>query len=264
MVEMECNGVQLTYQQAGEGEPVVLIHGWTMSQELWRQQVPALAKSHRVITYDLRGHGRSEKPAAGPYDLPTFAKDLERLLAGLGVERTALVGWSMGASVAVAFAAQHPERVRRLVLVAGTPLLVAKPDFPHALPPEQARAFAERLSQDYGEAMRAFVDMMLPDSDDAELRRWIHGVTQQTNGQIAAAILEIAGTTDTRPWVRGVSVPTLVLHGERDSVCLPDAARYYAETIPDARLHLFEGAGHCPFLTQAEAFNRELIAFLSA
>ncbi len=111
------SGLDLHYQQVGEGPDVVMVHGITGNLAVWHLHiVPALCESFRVLTYDLRGHGYSGTPATG-YSADDMADDLLELLDGLGLERPAVVGHSYGADIALYFAARHPDRVTQVVAI---------------------------------------------------------------------------------------------------------------------------------------------------
>ena len=111
-----ANGVRLHYLAAGEGPPLMLLHGWPVSAEMWRRVIPALAKTRTVIAPDMRGSGYSDKPPTG-YDKATLAKDVQALMAGLGFKRYAVAGHDIGGMVAYALAAQFRAEVEKLVIV---------------------------------------------------------------------------------------------------------------------------------------------------
>src|SRR4051812_34655511 len=114
--EMTIHGHRVAFQQAGEGPVLLLVHGITSSADAWREVMPALAESHRVIAPDLLGHGRSAKPR-GDYSLGAYASGVRDLLTALGHDSATVVGHSLGGGVAMQFAYQFPERCDRLVLV---------------------------------------------------------------------------------------------------------------------------------------------------
>ncbi|HWT37896.1 MAG TPA: alpha/beta fold hydrolase, partial [Paraburkholderia sp.] len=115
-----ANGIRQHYVEAGEGAPVVLLHGFPETHHAWRHQIPVLAERYRVIAPDLRGYGETDKPASG-YDKRTMANDLRALLRELSIERVALVGHDRGARVATRFAKDHPDVVDRLVVMDNVP-----------------------------------------------------------------------------------------------------------------------------------------------
>jgi pimeloyl-ACP methyl ester carboxylesterase len=112
----EVNGVRIHYLISGEGEPVVLLHGYAQNSHMWRPLIPELAKTHTVIAPDLRGFGDSSKPEGG-YDKQTMARDIHALVESLGYSRIGIVGHDIGLMVAYAYAAQYPSEVDRVVLM---------------------------------------------------------------------------------------------------------------------------------------------------
>lgn len=121
------NNIQLHYLFAGQGDPVVLLHGWPETSYTWRKVMPELAKHYTVIAPDLRGLGDSERPASG-YDKQTVAEDIYQLVRSLGFEQIFLVGHDYGGSTAYVFTAEHPEMVRRLIVIECAPAGLAEGD----------------------------------------------------------------------------------------------------------------------------------------
>ncbi len=124
-MRMKVNDVELYYERYGDGEPVIFSHGWLDDCSVWNPQAATIAKDHTVILYDLRGHGRSEKPT-GDYSVQTLADDLNSLIQELKLEKVTLVGFSLGSMLSLVFTLQNPGKVSRLVLVgaaAKTPTL---------------------------------------------------------------------------------------------------------------------------------------------
>lgn len=114
--DAHVNGVTIHYTMAGQGSPVVLLHGYAQTSHMWLPAMAELAKSHTVIAPDLRGAGQSEKPLSG-YDKMTMAQDIHALVQSLGYERVAIVGHDIGLMVAYAYAAQYPSETTRVVLM---------------------------------------------------------------------------------------------------------------------------------------------------
>lgn len=150
---MELNGVRYHVEQYGEGEPLLLLHGFTGSADTWRPLHP-FWRRFRLIAADLLGHGRTEAPKdARRYRIERAADDLAALLDKLGVEKANVVGYSMGGRLALTFAMLHPHRVRRLVLESSSPGL--QTDAERRARREADEALAQRIEQ---EGVRAFVD----------------------------------------------------------------------------------------------------------
>jgi pimeloyl-[acyl-carrier protein] methyl ester esterase len=262
-MEMQGNGIRLVYELAGAGDAVTLVHGLAASRVVFRSLAEQLANEYRVLRYDLRGHGESDKPRDDDFSFEAHVADLAALLDGLSIQRTSLVGWSMGASIAVAFAALHPERVERLVLLSATPSLVQQPDFPFAMPPEQREFALAAASQDFDGFIHQFIQMVLPESVDPAQHEALLGPARQAGAGVYCAIMRQVAAHDIRPWLEGLRAPTLVLHGEQDMLCPPQAGSFLADRISGAAFQLVPGAGHAPFVTRPEAVHPEVMRFLA-
>lgn len=274
-------GGRLAYQELGAGPPVVLVHGWSLSSAVFTDLAAALARRHRVIAPDLRGHGASD-PA--PYTLADLAQDLGLLLERLDLQQAALLGWSLGGQVALAALGKGlsvgserlsvgldtpdaRDRLTRLILVSSTPRFTAGDDWPHGLPAQHLAVLAHRVRRDPARALARFFDDLLgPDERDPALRARVAAVRAGTplpDAAAAQAGLDVLAATDLRPVLAGISLPTLVLHGEADPICPAGAGRALAAAIPGARLALLPGAGHVPFLSRPDAFAAALDPFLA-
>ncbi|MBF5082349.1 alpha/beta fold hydrolase [Quadrisphaera sp. INWT6] len=255
----------------GTGRPVVLLHGWPLSGESWSEQVPALAEAgYRVITYDRRGFGRSDKPSSG-YDYDTFASDLHTLLEKLDVEDATLVGFSMGGGeVARYFTKYDPQRLRSVVFAAAVPPYMAKtednPDGP--LTPELAEEMESKLKDDEATFYDGFVTAFF--SVDGELkvteaqRQDALALTRQADKKAALKAMEAFGTTDFRQDLTHVNIPTLVIHGDGDgTVPFEGSGARTHQAILGSKLHVIAGAPHGCNVSHASEFNRVLLDFLA-
>ncbi len=261
---LEKAGKKLFYEVHGQGEPTLLfVHGWMGSSSVWREQIPYLAKNNRVVTFDLTGYGQSSRPDGLTYTPEVWLDDIDILIEHLKLDQPTLVGWSMGGAIGIVYSVTRPDALSKLVLVASTPLLVAPPDvFEAAIPPEAAQQLLGAMQGDFSAGARGFVEMMLPEPDSEALKDELHAITQQTTAPIALESVGSAGTADLRPMLDQVKIPTLIMHGEADAVCSPKAAECLAEMIPDTQMQIFPGKGHVPFLTDSQAFNERLAAFI--
>ncbi len=262
---------RLHVDDTGSGRPVVLIHGWPLSAEAWGDQVGALRDAgYRVVAYDRRGFGRSDKPAGG-YDYDTLADDLARLLDERDLRDATLVGFSMGGGEVARYIARHGEaRLRSVVFAAAVPPYLLKtadnPDGP--LPPEHARQLEADLRADRD----AFFEQFTRDffSVDGELkvserqRQDAIRLCAQSGEAAALGCMQAWATTDFRQDLRAVTVPTLVLHGDGDAtVPLEGSGQRTHAAIAHSELQVLPGAPHGCNASHAEAFNQALLRFLS-
>ncbi len=245
----------------GNGPPLVLVHGWSMSGRFFRRQLPDLAASRQVIVPDLRGHGRSEKVLHG-HTVPTYAADLTAILAGLGVERPVLVGWSMGAMVGYEFLRRNgPRSLSGIVIVDQPPSDFAWEGYEFGgFTLAALGEMCEQIQTDQAGLVAEFVQLMLhqPDSDTVG---WMTAEILQVPPAIAGAILVDQTLRDYRDFLPQIQVPALVLFGEDDKLTSPRAGEYIAASIPQAKLRTFANSSHCPFWEEADGFNRAVSEF---
>ncbi|MGW1227567.1 alpha/beta fold hydrolase [Streptomyces sp. NPDC002530] len=257
---------ELFYESAGEGPPVVLLHGGMLDLNMWDEQFSWLAAlGHRVIRYDARGHGRSST-VAGDY---AHHDDLHALLVHLNIPRATLIGLSLGARTAVDMAIAHPEAASALVLaspgVSGRPF--TDPYVAHHTAQQMAAmgdpdGGAERFVEHF---LRMWVDgpHREPSQVSRELRERMRAsaaanVVRHARG-LGAGIPKEVGAADR---LAALGVPTLVLDGELDSSDISSNAQAITQTVPGARRQRFTSAAHMINLENKEPFNRAVKSFL--
>jgi pimeloyl-ACP methyl ester carboxylesterase len=262
MTHANVNGIEIYYREAGDGFPVVLVHGYTGNSRNWALTVPALRDRFRTISVDLRGHGSSAKPTSREdYALSLMADDVHGLLEQLDVRECYLAGHSMGGGVAMRLILAYPELFRALVLVDTSAS-------PQDLPRTKMREALLRIAKEQG--MEAAFEAQLQMDPAASEIRSIPGALEIWREQFLMTSLEayiycadaMAERESLLDDLSQVAVPALVVCGERDEPFL-DPSRLMHEAIPGSELVIVAGAGHSPqFETPAE-FNRVLTGFLS-
>lgn len=254
-------GVRIRVRRTGTGHPVILLHGLMATGELWYQQEGLTAGDHQVIVPDLRGHGGSDKPADG-YAMEDFASDIDAVLSAMHVERADVVGWSMGAAIAMHYAASRPFRVDRLVLLSGTPMMVNREGFEHALPFGALRPLLHGLATDYPAAAEEYAQLVGTPESDAAVVDFLSHMALQSNGASALAAILGVGCGDHRAAAAKVSAPALVVHGNQDLSVPLAAGRWVAEHIPGAKFEVVSGAGHALPLARPDEVTTALRTFL--
>ncbi len=259
------SGISIHYEGSGTGRPLVLVHGWATSGVVWRFQQP-LAEACRLITVDLRGHGRSGSPLSG-YGLTELTDDLASLFDELSLQDAVLLGWSLGAQVVLAAFPYLRERLTGLVLVGGTPRFTLAEGYEDGHPPSEPRGMGVGVRRDFQKTMGGFFRRMfapgeLSREQENRIAREIVIPGRLPEPSVALATLDILSTADLRAMLPAVDRPVLLIHGENDTICLPGASRYMAQHLPDARLVELQGTGHAPFLSRPDEFNRILSGFL--
>ena len=257
------DGVRLHYELHGQGQPtLVFIHGWLTSGDLWRHQVAEFAPDHRILTFDLRGFGRSDTPDV-QYTFALFADDLRWMLNELGITKPVLIGWSKGVSIALVYAATYPDDVAGLVLIGGGPKFVNTDEFTHGITQDMFDNLAAAFEADYSASARNFVEVCMPESDDEALKTWLHEMALLTPSWVALNSIRNDSREDLRQLLPNIPARTLICCGTRDTICPPGGSEYMHDHMPNATLHLFDGLGHSPYLTDVVAFNAILRDFLA-
>lgn len=258
-------GEQLWYEDEGAGCPVVLVHGWCMSSAVWKYQYEGLKGSFRLLAPDLRGHGRSQE-TSGQLDFDSFAEDLVDFFDALDLARGVLVGWSMGAQIALQASAGLSRRLAGMVLVSATPCFTTAEDFPYALARNEANGMRLKVQRNKERALTGFYTRMFAEGEldvhsaATEINQLLSEITSPDTAAALEA-LDVLSEADMRPLLSAVAVPTLILNGGQDQICLPQASSYLKDHISGAEQIVYPHCGHAPFLTHHEQFNADLICF---
>jgi pimeloyl-ACP methyl ester carboxylesterase len=270
---IRLHGHEVVFHDEGRGDAIVLVHGLAGSAATWREAMPLLARTHRVIAPDLLGHGESAKPR-GDYSLGAYASGIRDLLVAVGVEQATFVGHSLGGGIAMQLAYQFPERCERLVLVASgglgrdvSPLLKAfsVPGAEYVLPVvlhprlhgllDGARNVVGRTGLGHGAVFDELWHSYSRLTDARAQRAFIHTIRSviDVRGQRVSALDRL---------YLARKVPTLLMWGDRDVVIPVSHARSAHAAIPGSRLEVIEGAGHMLPIGHAARFSRVLLDFI--
>jgi pimeloyl-ACP methyl ester carboxylesterase len=252
------NGVKLYYEEQGAGEPVLFIHGLGSSGQDWEVQTAAFSPHYRVITYDLRGHGRSDKPA-GPYSMTQFAGDAAALLQALGVTSAHVVGLSLGGGVAFQLAVDQPSLVRSLTIVNSAPEMVPR-TFKEKFGIWQRLAIVRLMGLPKMAAVLS--SRLFPDPNHEHLRQmFTERFAQNEQPAYLASLHALIGWSVTAR-LGEIKCPTLVITADQDytPVALKEA---YVAKMPNARLTVIANAHHATPMERPEAFNAALAEFLA-
>ena len=251
--------VALKYVEAGQGTPVVLLHGFPLNGAIWRDQVTVLSTQYRVIVPDLRGHGGSPAPA-GVYEMGLMARDVFALLDTLGVTKAVFLGHSMGGYVALAGLKLAPERYLGLGLVAsqtGADTEEGKQGrFKTAdkVAAEGAKVVADAIGA------KVFAPDLSPDSPIVAQVRQIMLATKPDG--IVGTLKGMAARSDSGELLAAANLPVLILAGGKDQIIPIAKAQAIAASVKTATLATLDGAGHMPMLEQPEATTKAIQEFL--
>ncbi len=266
-----ADGTHLAVATLGDGSPVVRAPVWMSHVEhdwrttIWREVLTALVGAHRLVRYDARGTGLSDRDVEISFE--AAVSDLEAVIDMLGLERFALLGMSQGAAVSIAYAARHPERVSRLVLAGGYArgALVVTPERAAAV-----EAMATLVSESWGSDNPAFRQLFtslgFPDATTAQIHEINELQRVSASGETAARVLKMLAHVDVSAELAQVRAPTLVLHSRDDAWIPAERSREIARGIPGARFHEIAGANHVvlPQGPHFDSYIATVLAFLAS
>jgi pimeloyl-ACP methyl ester carboxylesterase len=266
------NGTEIYYEVAGEGEPVVLIPGLGIDHTYYAHAIPQLAKFTKVIALDLRGIGQSAKPK-GPYTTELWGEDLNALLEFLGEKQAHVVGSSMGGRVALELVVRHPDKVKSLVLVA----VFSELDKALEINFRMRMKIVEQLG--IGEVLRDHVTLWTLSRAFIETERGkvaLEGLLAGLNKNTPELYLEFLrailrfgkrlpgqnGEATFTQRLPGISVPTLLMVGDKDLLCPPELMQKMAALMPNSELVVLKECGHITFVEKPEECSRLIVEFI--
>lgn len=266
MPVIQCNGADLYYEDHGDGQPIVFLHGATAGLRYFEPQLMELSNEYRTVAFDFRGHGRSEKTELG-YTVSQHARDLRAFLDHLNLDDVVIVGWSMGAIVSWEYVDQFgTDRVRALVDVDMEPSPVKREDYDYGSHDvEELREVFTSIQTDPLELLDQQAEAMLKEPPSREVRTMIVDEGSRTPPSIQGAmLLGLWLSPDYRDVLSAVDVPTLVCAGADEKWRSTESVKYAAELLPDSRFELFEDSGHCITVEEPERFNQIVSDFVNS
>lgn len=250
--------------------PLVFLHGWGTTSGIWQEQINFFSPRWLVLAPDYFCQGPGTLPLSSePLSLENLAEALFSFCQAQALPYLHLVGWSLGSMIALEFAWRFPSLLRSLTLVAGTPKFISDDSFPYGLPKAELRLLRKRLLQNKLFAFTTFHQLLFTEQEkkrEIMLRvRDLFRTNQQISDQRLIESLAILEQADLRPILPDIpsSLPILIIHGENDQVCLPDASSFFHQAFPSSQLVIFPQCGHLPFITYQAKFNQLLDRFLT-
>ena len=261
MPHIDVNGIRMYYEIHGQGDPLFLIMGLRRNAEWWYRQTPFLSEHFKVIAFDNRGAGRSDKPKMD-YSIRLFADDTAALMEALKIKKANVLGISMGGYIAQELAINYPDKVRRLILgctscggkraVLMSQEIKKKFEAVEGLTPEEILNnnmdiyFSDEFIQEHPEKIEEFMEISFRHPQPPEF----------FDRQFAACLKH-----DTADRLHIISVPTLIMAGDDDPLVPSENSQILKDLMPAAELFFFPGLRHCFFIEAATAFNEKAVAF---
>lgn len=260
---VETEQARTRFIDVGEGPPVVLLHGFASSLNVWDTVVPALAENHRVLALDLKGFGWSNRPE-GDYSPAAQARLVWEFLEERGVDQTAVVAHSWGASVALQMALEQPERIERIALYDAW---VYAEQLPSTFIWARAGGIGEMLFGLFYKERPADKTALAFYDDSYVTYEFVEEIKSQMArpGTTAAALEAVRGQRyeDVQHTYSAVDVPVLLLWGREDKVTTLDMGERLVRQLPDAELVVYPRCGHFPMIEAVHASNQDLVDFLT-
>lgn len=265
------NPIRIYYNDYGTGTPIILIHGWPLSNEMWEYQINDLVNNgNRVIAYDRRGFGKSSKPWDG-YDYDSMTDDLKALIDELKLEDITLIGFSMGGGEVVRYFSRHGGKgVSKVVLISSvTPYMLKTETNPYGVPQDIFDEISEKMQQDrigflddFGKTF--FGVSWISNTISTSLLNYYIMLCSFASPRATQECAKAFATTDFRNEMHTINVPTLIIHGDADKTVPIEATSHEAvKVITNSNLIIYEDAPHGIFYTEKERLNADLVAFLN-
>ena len=262
----------LYYEDLGNGEPVVFIHGWPLTHAMWEYQVTPLREAgYRCIAYDRRGFGKSDQSLA-TYNYDALADDLKSLLEELNLQNVTLVGFSMGGGEVVRYCSKYNcERISKIVLVSSVvPYMLKTEDNPEGTPLEVFQDFDDKIREDRPAFLQTFGKQFygtnfLSHPVSQGILDWTFSLAADASQKATLECMKAFAQTDFRDELSSITVPVLIIHGDADkTVPIKAAGEKAASLIPSAVYKVYNGAPHGLFITEKQRLANDLVSFIAS
>jgi pimeloyl-ACP methyl ester carboxylesterase len=252
-MKLKANDVELYYKEKGKGSPIVFVHGWMEDYSTWNSQIEYFSKNHRAIAYDQRGHGRSDKPKKG-YSIQTLSDDLYNFTQKLNIGQFTLVGHSMGGMTAMVFALDHPDKVSKLVLVgtgakSAASMRIILWALIHALP--------------YSTFTDGSADFKYYKPSESIKAEAVERALRTPKYAACECLKEFSTYYDIRDRVSSITVPTLIIVGDKDTATPVKMSRYLRQQIEGSKLAIIPDSKHMPMIDDADMVNEVIDEFIN-
>jgi len=262
LAHIDVDNLRIVYRSAGEGEPLVFLHGYTYSSYCFRHNISILSKMARIVCPDLPGHGKSSKPVMFDYSLFNQAKVVNDFCRALGLEKITLGGCSMGGALAMTTAIHYPELVDRLILVdsAGVDVDVKSPQAVFSIP-IVGHFVASIVASRFARSTRVRMTNGVGDDVSQELKEYLTE-TRRLSTWVCAIRNLMANKAFKVPAINRIKQKTLIVWGENDPLFSIRSGRILASQIADSRMIVLPDVGHLPNEERPADFNQVVVDFL--
>ncbi|MBY9009543.1 MAG: alpha/beta hydrolase [Candidatus Lokiarchaeota archaeon] len=270
----EVNGIKICYEIYGNGYPVVLVHGFGGTKEGWRAQTPDLSKDFKVIRFDNRGAGSSDKPK-GSYELDDFVEDIKGLLDHLNIDKAHIIGWSLGGMLVQNFVLKYPERANKVVLINtnyGTPDETGPEAYKNMRIEKEKLKKEDPVKAFWSTARTGYYIKFRKQMEAEPSKKWyglwsVEDLIEQDSRFISSEHdIELQGNVvkdhNTGDRLKDISNPVLLLTASHDRIIPKSSMEEMHERLPNSIFYVVDKAGHNSPLEKTPEVNREIITFL--
>ncbi len=268
MPKVKVGDINMYYEIHGEGEPLVLVMGYTLSSRFWYRQIPTLAREFKVVTFDNRGTGGSDKPNIA-YTMDMIAGDLTGLLDVIGINKAHVFGISLGGAIAQQFAINYPDRVLSLILgctsCGGPHSIRANKEAMEAIASISTAFQMQKMTpKDTAIAMLPWLlsDDFISNNPDLIQQHIKINLQENTPPHVFVRQGQAVMGFDSYDQLPHIKVPTLVIAGDSDKYVPVENSRLLASKIPSSELVILKNAGHLFMIDSAEETNKQIMSFL--
>jgi pimeloyl-ACP methyl ester carboxylesterase len=256
------DGTRFAYVDEGGGSPILLLHGWSSSLRWFDRNIADLAREHRVVAFDFRGHGSSEKAELG-HTMARYAQDVRDLVDGLELGRPVMAGWSMGSIVLWSYIQQFGQgQAAGMVFVGQSASDLITPDYEHGIMTmDDLEQWMTDLQTDREPFVRGNMQAMVKNPPPPAELDWMTSDYLRTPGATAALVLYMQTVANSVPAFRQIDFPTQVYFGVDPKMYRIEHGHWLADAIPGTELVIFEESGHVPMREEPGKFNAELHRF---
>ena len=267
-----ATNVKIHFKDYGQGKPIILIHGWPLSNEMWEYQIENLVTNNfRVIAYDRRGFGKSSQPWNG-YDYDTLTDDLQQIIEQLKLENAILVGFSMGGGEVVRYLSRYSGKgVSKIILVSSiTPFRLKTEENPDGKSIEEGNKTADAIKDDrigfLNDFGKNFFGISLVSKPlSTPLLEYYRMLCSFASPHATLECAKSFSTTDFRQEMININIPTLIIHGDNDKIVpIETSSEKSAKLIRDSKFIIYEDAPHGLFYTHKERLNADIVQFINS
>lgn len=245
---------------------LIFIHGWASSPYVWFYQIDFFKQRFRIWTPELTGYEGKANSGGNLFGL--IVEDVCNFILNNDLGEIYLAGWSLGGMVSLAVASRLKYNISRLILIGSTPRFVQSEDFKWGMPEQRIIRMQERLERNFTDTLNRFYrSMFIPQERTKKgfdkILNILGDLIPPLQKASVISSLTMLFELDLRYALKDITAPTLIIHGEKDSICLPEAARFLQTNIDDSRLEFIKLSGHAPFLTSPHKVNGLIEEFIS-